>query len=168
MTDSITVVGIVATIPRRLATPEGVKITSFRLASTQRRFDRSRNAWVDGETNWYTVTAFRQLATNAADSVQKGERVIVTGRLRIRDWEAGGKTGTNVDIEAEALGHDLMWGTTVYTRIVSTSSVPGLGEDAIDAGSGPSDAGAPELDGGIDPASGGPAVPATDEVEVPF
>jgi single-strand DNA-binding protein len=116
MSDIITLTGIVGTEPRALTTQEGLAITSFRLASTQRRFDRAQDKWVDGETNWYTITTFRQLATNAAVSVKKGERILVTGRLRIRNWEAGGKIGINIDIEADSLGHDLLWGTASFSR----------------------------------------------------
>lgn len=123
MSDTITLTGVVATIPRVLTTAEGLAITSFRLASTQRRFDRSQERWVDGDTNWYTITTFRQLATNTAASLKKGERVLVVGRLRIRDWESGDRAGTNVDIEAEALGHDLTWGTAAFARSVASMSV---------------------------------------------
>jgi single-strand DNA-binding protein len=122
MSDIITLTGVVATIPRAITTSEGLAITSFRLASTQRRFDRAQEKWVDGDTNWYTVTTFRQLAANAAVSVKKGERVVVTGRLRIRDWESGDKAGTNIDVEAEAIGHDLSWGTAAFSR--NTVSAP--------------------------------------------
>jgi single-strand DNA-binding protein len=118
MTDTITLTGLVATNPRHIVTSEGLAITSFRLASNQRRFDRGQNAWVDGDTNWYTVTAFRQLGTHVATSVEKGQRVIVTGRVRIRDWDSGEKTGTTVEIDAEAVGHDLTWGRATYTRSV--------------------------------------------------
>jgi single-strand DNA-binding protein len=116
MTDNITLTGLVATVPRVITTSEGLAITSFRLASSQRRFDKSTEKWMDGETNWYTITTFRQLATNAAVSVKKGERIVVTGKLRIRDWQAGEKSGTNVDVEAESLGHDLSWGTAAFSR----------------------------------------------------
>lgn len=116
MSDNISLTGIVGSEPRSVTTPEGLAITSFRLASSQRRFDRSQEKWVDGDTNWYTVTTFRQLAANAAVSIKKGERVVVTGRLKVRDWEAGGKRGVNVDVEADALGHDLSWGTAAFSR----------------------------------------------------
>jgi single-strand DNA-binding protein len=116
MTDTIAVTGIVATQPNVISTGDDLKITSFRLASTQRRFDRGRDRWVDGDTNWYTVTTFRQLAVNVGTSVVKGDKVVVTGRLRIRDWESGDKKGINVDIEADSVGHDLAWGTTTFTR----------------------------------------------------
>lgn len=122
MSDHLTITGLVATPPRHIVTSEGLPITSFRLASTQRRFDRSQEKWIDGETNWYTITAFRQLAIHAANSIEKGQRVVLSGRLRIRDWANGDRTGTTVDIEADALGHDLAWGTTVFTRSITTSS----------------------------------------------
>jgi len=123
VSDIITLTGIVGTEPRAVTTAEGLAITSFRLASTQRRFDKSQEKWVDGETNWYSITTFRQLATNAAVSVKKGERILVTGRLRIRDWENGSKAGTNIDIEAEALGHDLSWGTANFSRGAGSTPV---------------------------------------------
>jgi single-strand DNA-binding protein len=121
MSDTITVTGLVATTPRHLVTSEGLPITSFRLASTQRRFDRGEQRWIDGDTNWFTVTAFRQLATNVVGSVVKGQRVVVTGRLRVRDWRTDEKNGTSVEIDADALGHDLGWGTAVFTRTVATA-----------------------------------------------
>ena len=123
MPDAITLTGLVATLPRHLVTSEGLPITSFRLASTQRRFDRGAQKWIDGETNWYTVTAFRQLALNSNASVEKGQRVIVTGRLKIRDWENGERTGTTIEIEADSIGHDLSWGTAAFTRSVSTATI---------------------------------------------
>ena len=121
MTDSITLTGLVATTPRHLVTSEGLPITSFRLASTQRRYDRGAQKWIDGETNWYTITAFRQLAINVVGSVNKGQRVVVSGKLRVRDWESGDRAGTTVEIDADALGHDLAWGTSVFTRSVAST-----------------------------------------------
>ncbi|MEG0299284.1 MAG: single-stranded DNA-binding protein [Aurantimicrobium sp.] len=129
MTDNITLTGLVATTPRHLTTSEGLAITSFRLASSQRRFDRAANRWVDGDTNWYTVSSFRALAENAATSVSKGDRVIVTGKLRIRDWENTDRSGTTVEVEAEALGHDLTWGIASYTRNSSSTEVTSVAED---------------------------------------
>ena len=118
MSELITVSGLVATTPRHLVTQDGLPITSFRLAAAHRRFDRKENKWVDGETNWFTITAFRQLAINAAGSISKGERVIITGKLRVRDWDNGERAGTSVEVEADALGHDITWGTSVFTRTV--------------------------------------------------
>ena len=122
MTDLITLTGLVATTPRHITTSEGLAITSFRLASSQRRYDRVQQRWIDGDTNWYTVSAFRNLAQNAATSVSKGDRVVLTGRVRIRDWENTDRSGTTVEVEAESVGHDLTWGTAVYTRTTTTLS----------------------------------------------
>ena len=121
MTDNITITGLVATNPRNIVTSEGLTISSFRLASAQRRFDRTAERWIDVDTNWYTITAFRQLSVNCAGSIEKGDRVIVAGRLRIREWENGERTGTTIDIEADAIGHDLSWGTSRFSRTISTA-----------------------------------------------
>ena len=118
MPDLITLTGLVATTPRHILTSEGLSITSFRLASSQRRYDRSAERWVDGDTNWYTITSFRQLALNCSTSIEKGQRVLVTGKLRIREWDNGERVGTTVDIEAESIGHDLSWGTSKFSRSI--------------------------------------------------
>lgn len=116
MMDTVTIVGKVATDPNQAQTGGGVAVTNFRLASTHRRFDQSAQAWVDSGTNWYSVAAYRQLGEHAKASLRSGDSVIVTGRLRIRNWESNGKSGTSVDIDADAIGHDLRWGTTAYRR----------------------------------------------------
>lgn len=77
MAENITVAGLVATTPRHLITADGLPITSFRLASSTRHYDHKRSMWIDGETNLYTVTAFRQLAINGHESVNKGDRILV-------------------------------------------------------------------------------------------
>lgn len=131
MTDNISVAGLVATTPRHLITQDGLPITSFRLACSTRRFDRSLMKWVDGETNWYTITSFSQLAINTASSVSKGDRIVVSGKLRIRDWDNGERSGTSVEIEADTLGHDLSWGTSVFTRTALVREADPAEDDII-------------------------------------
>lgn len=114
--DTTSVTGIIATTPRHVVTDEGLAITSFRLASSQRRFDKGQQQWVDADTNWYTVVSFRQLAHNAQASLHKGDRVVARGKLKIRNWQTDDTSGTAVEIEADALGHDLLWGTTQFER----------------------------------------------------
>ncbi|WP_156366454.1 single-stranded DNA-binding protein [Microbacterium sp. No. 7] len=116
MHDRITVVGTVATVPERRRTSTGAPVISFRLASTHSRLDPQTRQWVQEQTNWYTVSAFRSLAEHALVSFHKGQRVIVAGRFRLREWEANGRQGREAEIEADALGHDLLWGTTAYAR----------------------------------------------------
>ena len=120
MSDQYSVTGLVATTPRHLVTQDGLPITSFRLAASLRKFDRTLNRWVDAETNWFTITSFRQLAVNSSMSISKGDRILVMGRLRVRDWDNGERAGTSVEIEAESIGHDLVWGSTTYTRTVKS------------------------------------------------
>jgi single-strand DNA-binding protein len=114
--DTITITGNVATPPELKRTSSGVAIATFRVASGQRRYDRDAGAWSDAGTNWYTVSAFRTLADHAYRSLQKGDRVILTGRLRLREWENGTRRGTAIEIDAEAIGHDLLWGTTTFMK----------------------------------------------------
>lgn len=116
--EKITITGLVATTPRHLVTQDGLPITSFRLASNKRKFDKAQNKWVDGETNWYTVTSFRTLAINTAGSISKGDRIVVSGDLQVRDWDNGERIGTSVEIEADSIGHDLCYGTSEFTRTV--------------------------------------------------
>lgn len=116
MYDTITIVGNVATDPTQGRTTGGVPVTNFRVASTHRRFDEGTQTWVDVVTNWYSVAAFRQLGENAKASLRAGDSVIVTGKMKIRAWENNGKQGTSVDIDADAIGHDLRWGTAAYRR----------------------------------------------------
>ncbi|MEY4980708.1 MAG: hypothetical protein RL174_46 [Actinomycetota bacterium] len=123
MSERITVTGLVATTPRHLVTQDGLPITSFRLAASSRRFDRSQNKWIDGDTNWFTVTSFRQLAINVSTSVNKGERIMVNGKIKVRDWDNGERNGTSVEIDADALGHDLTWGNSAFTRTVLTREI---------------------------------------------
>ncbi|MEY4078361.1 MAG: hypothetical protein RIS80_130 [Actinomycetota bacterium] len=128
MSENIAVAGLVATTPRHLVTQDGLPITSFRLAASSRRYDRQQSKWVDGETNWYTVTSFRQLAINCATSINKGERVLITGKLHIRDWDNGERAGTSVEIEADHIGHDLMWGSAAFTRTVLVAEIDPVDE----------------------------------------
>lgn len=125
MADLTTLTGTVATDPRHVTTNSGLDIVHFRLASPQRRYDRAKDTWVETETNWYTVTAFRQLATNIASSVLRGQRIVVSGRIRVRSWENGEKSGTTVEIEADAVGHDLSWGTSIYRKSVHSGAPSG-------------------------------------------
>lgn len=115
---TVTVTGLVATTPRHIVTQDGLPITSFRLADSNRRFDTATSTWVEGETNWYTITVFRSLATHVSQSISKGDRIFAMGKMRVRDWDNGERVGTSVEIEAIALGPDLAWGTSTFERKV--------------------------------------------------
>jgi len=117
MNQQITVQALVATSPRHLVTQEGLPITSFRIAAGTRKFDEVMGKEVEGDTNWYTVTAFKALAINSAQSVSKGDRVIITGSLKVRDWDNGERAGTSVEIQATSIGHDMVWGISNFERV---------------------------------------------------
>ncbi|MFB0833051.1 single-stranded DNA-binding protein [Arthrobacter halodurans] len=117
MKERITVRGFVATEPEQIVVNETMMISSFRIAATARRLDRETNSWQDDHTNWFTVKAFRDTARNVLACVHKGEPVVVTGQLKVSGFQRDdGTRGTNVEIEADALGHDIAWGTTKLVR----------------------------------------------------
>ncbi|MGC0331932.1 single-strand DNA-binding protein [Streptomyces sp. SAI-170] len=111
----ICVVGRVATQPvyRDLTSGPSAR---FRLAATARYWDREKEVWTDGHTNFFTVWANRQLATNAAASLGVGDPVVVQGRLKVRQDVREGQSWTSADIDAVAIGHDLARGTSAFRR----------------------------------------------------
>lgn len=109
-------VGNVATQPvfRELSAGASAR---FRLAVTSRYWDREKSVWTDGHTNFFTVWANRQLATNAVASLNVGDPVIVQGRLKVRaEGREGQQSWTSADIDAVAIGHDLARGTSAFRR----------------------------------------------------
>lgn len=117
MTDTVTLAGVVATKPENVRTSTGLTVTNFRLASSQRRFDRATSTWVEGDTNWYTVNAYRWMANNVANSLEIGNHVVLTGRLRVRNWSSGDKRGTAIEVDVDSIGHDLAFGVSHFTRL---------------------------------------------------
>ncbi|MDZ4091981.1 MAG: single-stranded DNA-binding protein [Arthrobacter sp.] len=135
MSDNITVRGFVATEPKSSTTPGGVATATFRLGSTERRFDRATNAWIDGNTNWFRVQGYRQLAGNIGCSVKKGQKVIVVGRLKLRSWEHDGRIYHSAEIDADSVGHDLTWGSANYIRTAGNGPQAAAGPDGPGAAS---------------------------------
>lgn len=131
MSDNITLTGLVGTEPRVFTSPTGLAVTSFRLATSQRVRDRVTGTWRDLGSNWYSVSSFRSLAEHVAQSVHKGDRVIVTGRLRVTSWSNGGREGTNIEVEADAIGHDLGWGSSTFVRAERSTPVREANSDEL-------------------------------------
>jgi single-strand DNA-binding protein len=119
----VTLRGNIATEPRQMRFDDGNALTSFRLASNSRRFDRERQVWVDRGTTYLNVTCRRAMALNAGASLHKGQPVVVTGRLWERFWSSNGRSGTSLEVIAETLGHDLSFGTTEFARVIRTQRV---------------------------------------------
>lgn len=135
MSDTITITGNLAADPEQRMIGNGKTVTSFRVASGQGYIDKKSGNWVDKDPNWYQVSAFRDLGEHAFASLHKGERVIVSGRLKVRSWDNEKSKGTSVEIEADAVGHDLRWGTTRYARAQRRDQWEVPGADATDSGS---------------------------------
>lgn len=92
-------------------------VANFRVASTPRRFRRSTNEWVDGPTQWYTVNAWRGLGEHCADSLRRGDPVVVHGRLTTPTYvNKNDVEVTSLEVEAIFVGHDLNRGRTSFTR----------------------------------------------------
>ncbi|MBC7290482.1 MAG: single-stranded DNA-binding protein [Actinotalea sp.] len=118
---TVTVVGWAATTPREI-TGDGVPYTSFRVAATPRWFDSRAGAWTDGQTEWITVKAFRDVALNVGSSIRKGDPVLATGRLRTEEWQGENGPRTSLVLDVTALGHDLTRGRAVFTRTTNVAS----------------------------------------------
>ncbi|QIM16400.1 single-stranded DNA-binding protein [Leucobacter insecticola] len=134
MTIQISAVGTIATSPRLLNAENRAAFCTFRVACNDRRYDREKGRWVDGDTNWLTINAFRTLAEHAHESFAKGDRIVLSGRLRMRDWDNGSKSGTSVEVDADALGHDLRWGVSSFTKRSVPSSAPEQNPESVPPG----------------------------------
>lgn len=157
MSDTITIRGFVATEIKSATTPGGVATASFRIGSTSRRFDKESGTWTDGHTNWFLVQGYRHLAGSMGCSIRKGQPVIVVGKLKIRSWERDGRVFYSHTIDADAVGHDLTWGTANFIRS-STKPLLSLVEPAppLDRAGAEGTFDEPE-DGDDDPDGGDPA-----------
>jgi single-strand DNA-binding protein len=114
--DIVTISGNIGNDPTKNQTRAGKPVINFRVGSSHRYLDQRTGEWTDGGTNWYAVSAFGSLAENAKASLHRGDAVIVTGRLKVKEWEANGKKGIDVEIVADAIGHDLNAGTSGFAR----------------------------------------------------
>jgi len=114
---TITVVGNLVDDPDLRFTPSGAAVANFRIASTPRTFDRQTSEWKDGETLWLGCAVWRQAAENVAESLQKGMRVIVQGRLKSRSYETReGEKRTVFEIDVDEVGPSLKSATAKVTK----------------------------------------------------
>ena len=113
----ITVVGNLVDDPELRFTPSGAAVANFRIASTPRTFDRQTNEWKDGDALFLSCSVWRQAAENVAESLQRGMRVVVQGRLKSRTYETReGEKRTVFEIEVEEVGPSLKYATAKVTR----------------------------------------------------
>lgn len=100
----ITVVGNLTSDPELRFIQSGAAVVNFTVASTPRTFDRQSNEWKDGETLFMRCSLWREAAENVAESLTKGMRVIVTGRLVSRSYEANGEKRTVIELQVDEVG----------------------------------------------------------------
>jgi single-strand DNA-binding protein len=113
----ITVVGNLTADPELRFTPSGAAVASFTIASTPRTFDRNTNEWKDGDALFLRCSIWRQAAENVAESLQRGARVIVTGRLRQRSYETKeGEKRTVVECDVDEVGPSLRYATAKVVK----------------------------------------------------
>lgn len=128
----ITVVGNLTADPELRYTTSGLPVANFTIASTPRTYDRQANEWKDGEALFLRASCWREFAEHVASSLTKGTRVVATGRLRQRSYEAkGGERRTTIELEIDEIGPSLRYATANVTRAVS-----GGGRDNFSGGGG--------------------------------
>ncbi|MEW1837439.1 single-stranded DNA-binding protein [Nonomuraea angiospora] len=112
----ITLTGNVAAEPRQYSFDDGSRVTSLKVFSSHRYFDKKAGQWMDGDRVCFTVRCWRTLGDNVASSIRAGHPVVVSGKLRIREFGPEGDRRFVPEIEANAVGHDLRWGTGVFAK----------------------------------------------------
>src|SRR5215218_3281010 len=119
---TITVIGNLTDDPELRFTPSGAAVAKFRVASTPRFLDKTTNEWKDGEPLFLTCNVWRQAAENCAESLQRGARVIVSGRLRQRSYEnREGEKRTVMELEVDEIGPSLKYATAKVQKMQRSS-----------------------------------------------
>jgi single-strand DNA-binding protein len=134
--NQVVIVGNLTDDPELRYTPAGAAVANFRVAVNRRTKDES-GQWKDGETSFFRVNAWRSLAENVAESLTRGSRVVVTGRLRSRTWEnPEGETRSAVEIEADEIGPSLRWATAKVEKTQRSSGGGGDWSENVSVGAG--------------------------------
>jgi single-strand DNA-binding protein len=118
---TVTIVGNLVDDPRMRTTESGIEVTSFRIGSTSRRFDREAARWVDAGSVFLGVTCWRSLGVNVVASLRKGDPVVVHGRLFTRQYERDGQVRSAYELDAATVGPDLARGTATFQRVARTA-----------------------------------------------
>ena len=155
----ITVVGNLTDDPELRFTPSGAAVANFTVASTPRTLNKQTNEWEDGEAMFLRCSVWRQAAENVAESLQKGARVIVQGRMRARTWETReGEKRTSFEIDVDEIGPSLRWATAKVAKAGRSSGGGGYG--ASGGGQQQPAGGDPWATSGAPQGGGGGAAPA--------
>jgi single-strand DNA-binding protein len=113
---TITVIGNLTNDPELRFTPSGSAVANFTVASTPKTFDRNSNEWKDGETLFLRCSVWKEAAENVAESLTKGMRVIIQGRLKSRSYEKDGEKRTVIELEVDEIGPSLRFANAKVNR----------------------------------------------------
>ena len=136
---TITVVGNLTSDPELKYTQNGLAVANFTIAATPSTFDRTTNAWKDGDPLFLRASVWKEHAEHVAGSLSKGSRVVATGRLKQRSYETKeGEKRTSMELEIDEIGNSLRYGTTAFTKASSATSgvtepweaAPSYGDDS--------------------------------------
>lgn len=148
---TITLVGNLVDDPELRFTPSGVAVAKFRIASTPRTYDRTTNAWKDGEGLFLTCNVWREMGEHAAETLQRGLRVIVQGRLRQRSYETKeGEKRTVYEVEVDEVGPSLRFAVARVNK-ATRSTTADAGTPAVDPNADPWATAAAPSDGDAPP-----------------
>jgi single-strand DNA-binding protein len=154
----ITVVGNLTDDPELRFTPSGAAVANFTVASTPRTLDKATNEWKDGDALFLRCSIWRQAAENVAESLQRGMRVVVQGRLKQRSYETReGEKRTVVELEVDEIGPSLRYATAKVTKASRGGGGGGFGGGSNSGGGGGWSGG-----GSGAPSGGGGGAPADD------
>jgi single-strand DNA-binding protein len=135
---TVTVIGNLTDAPELRFLPNGDAMCKFTVASTPRVFDRQANTYKDGEPLFLSCTAWRQLGENIAESLTRGARVVVTGRLRQSRWETeSGEKRSMIQLDVEEIGPSLRFATAKVSKMARTNN---RGADGFTPADAPDDA----------------------------
>ena len=155
----ITVVGNLVADPELRFIPSGAAVANFRIASTPRTFNRETNQWEDGEALFLTCNCWRQMAENVAESLTKGMRVVVTGKLRQRSYQTKeGENRTVFEVEVDEVGPSLKYASASVSRNPREGGQGGYGggnQGGQRGGFGGNQGGQSQNQGGYNPGNGG-------------
>lgn len=152
----ITVIGNLTGDPELRFTPSGAAVASFTVASTPRTLDKATNEWKDGEALFLRCSIWRQAAENVAESLQKGMRVIVSGRLQQRSYDTKeGEKRTVIELQVDEVGPSLKYATAKVNRTTRGGGSGGFGGSPQGSGGGSGSAPADDPWASSAPASSG-------------
>lgn len=144
----ITIIGTLTADPELRYTPQGAGVANFTVASNPRHYDKQSGQWKDGDPLFLRCNLWRQAAENVTESLTRGTRVIVTGRLKQRSFEKDGQKRSVMELEVDEVGPSLKWATCKVNKVSRAA--------------GDTDGGSP------DPWGSSPTTPSTDDSEPPF